>query len=219
VDLFAGPGRARIRGTPEIIDGSPLVALGQLEHPFSSVVLCDADPENAAALRQRTAGNAFVETGDCNEVIDRLVARIPPHGLNLALVDPFKLGALHFETLAKLAAFKRMDLILFFPIWEIRRFGNVHRERYAPILTRAMGTDQWEAVLRRSKDATQLIPLFHKQLETRFGYTPENTYSAPIRGDNRAPLYHLVFASKHSRGDRIWESVTRQGPSGQRRLF
>ena len=223
IDLFAGPGRARVRGTRRLIDGSPLIALRHEESPFSRVVLCDADAENVDAVGRRTAagtpGRTVVEAGDANAVIDRLVAHVLPHGLNLALIDPFSLQALHFDTVAKLASFKRMDLIMFFPVWEIRRFGDVHRERYGALLSQALGTDEWKRILKHPDDVPQLIPLFHQQLETRFGYTPKNTYSAPVRGNNRVALYHLVFASKHSRGDSIWESVTRRGPSGQSRLF
>jgi three-Cys-motif partner protein len=222
IDLFAGPGRARVRQTREVVDGSPLIALQHAEHGFSRVVLCEADAENAAALRGRTAnwaGRVVIEPGDCNEVIDKLASQVPTYGLNLALIDPFSLKALHFATVAKLAAFQRMDLIVFFPVWQIRRFLDVHRKMYGPWLTRALGTDEWQRVLRRFSDAPQLIPLFHRQLQTQFSYTPENTYSAPIRGDNRTALYHLVFASKNPRGDRIWESVTRRGGGGQGRLF
>lgn len=222
VDLFAGPGRARIRGKPDLVDGSPLIAVRHQEAPFTRVVLCDADPENVAALRLRTkepSSRVVVEQGDCNGIIDTLAAEIPEGGLNLALVDPFSLKALRFETVAKLAAFRRMDLIVFFPVWEIRRFAGVHRATYAPLLTRALGTSDWEQVLRHASEVPQLIRVFHRQLETRFGYTPNNTYSAPIMGSNRVALYHLVFASKHSRGDRIWESVTRRSPGGQRRLW
>jgi three-Cys-motif partner protein len=223
IDLFAGPGRARVRGTQQVVDGSPLIALGHAESPFSRVILCDKDAENVDALRRRTAadtrGRAVVEAGDANAVIDKLVTQVPPYGLNLALIDPFSLGALHFDTVAKLASFKRMDLIIFFPVWEIRRFSDVHRKRYGALLSQALGTDEWEQVLKRPGGAPQLIPLFHRQLETRFGYTSKNTYSAPVRGTTGVALYHLVFASKHSRGDTIWESVTRRSPSGQTRLF
>jgi len=223
IDLFAGPGRARVRGTREMLDGSPLIALDHEESPFSHVVLCDIDAENRNALARRTEtrgpGRTIVVPGDANAVIEKVIAQLPAHGLNLALIDPFSLGTLHFDTVAKLASFKRMDLIVFFPVWEIRRFSDVHRTRYAALLSRALGTDEWERVLKRPGDVPQLIPLFHRQLETRFGYTSTNTYSAPVLGHNRAALYHLVFASKHSRGDRIWESVTRRSPSGQGRLF
>jgi three-Cys-motif partner protein len=222
IDLFAGPGRARIRGTRELIDGSPLIARGHGESPFSDLVLCDADGENVDALRRRVVGapgRVVVELGDANGVIAKIAAVIPPRGLNLALIDPFSLQSLHFDTVAALATFKRMDLIVFFPVWEIRRFSEVHRARYGPLLTQALGTQEWERIVRRPSDAPKLIPLFHRQLEARFGYTAKNTYSAPILGHNRVPLYHLVFASKHSRGDKIWESVTRRSPGGQTRLF
>src|SRR6266404_3488674 len=56
IDLFAGPGRARIfssRGP--IIDGSPLVALGHAAAPSTRVILGETDPENVSALRARTA--------------------------------------------------------------------------------------------------------------------------------------------------------------------
>ena len=53
VDLFAGPGRARVRTTGELDDGSPLIALKQ-PLGFTRLVLCELDPENADALRRRT---------------------------------------------------------------------------------------------------------------------------------------------------------------------
>ncbi len=33
------------------------------------------------------------------------------------------------------------------------------------------------------------------------------------------PLYYLVYASKSERGDKIWQSITKNKPSGQRGLF
>lgn len=98
------------------------------------------------------------------------------------------------------------------------RFGGPTKANGA-LLSQALGTDEWERILKRPGDVPRLIPLFHRQLETRFGYTSKNTYSAPVGGNKRVALYHLVFASKHSRGDSIWESVTRRSPSGQSRLF
>jgi hypothetical protein len=32
-------------------------------------------------------------------------------------------------------------------------------------------------------------------------------------------LYHLVFASKHRRGNEFWEKITRRTPGGQLRLM
>jgi hypothetical protein len=69
------------------------------------------------------------------------------------------------------------------------------------------------------RDVTKLIGVFRRQLERRFGYTPGQVRTAPIRNEKNVTLYHLVFASKHSRGDIIWESATRRTPGGQRDLF
>ena len=61
IDLFAGPGRARVRGREEIIDGSPLIAAHHAEARFTHILLCELDAAHAAALRQRLAGDARVQ--------------------------------------------------------------------------------------------------------------------------------------------------------------
>ncbi len=38
----------------------------------------------------------------------------------------------------------------------------------------------------------------------------------PIKNDKNNVLYHLVLASKHDRGDQIWQSITRTDGKGQR---
>ncbi len=40
IDLFSGPGKCQIRGTNEVIDGSPLIA-AKARFPFSQIHLCD----------------------------------------------------------------------------------------------------------------------------------------------------------------------------------
>jgi hypothetical protein len=86
IDLFAGPGRAQVRGHREIIDGSPLIAARHQDAPFTEILLCEMEPTSAAALRQRLTGNSRVQVfeGDCNLEIDRLTAAVPPNRLNLA---------------------------------------------------------------------------------------------------------------------------------------
>ena len=61
IDLFAGPGKARIRESGEIIDGSPLMAMNHAAAPFTDILLCDKDPDNTAALGHRTRDDARVQ--------------------------------------------------------------------------------------------------------------------------------------------------------------
>jgi len=94
--------------------------------------------------------------GDCNVEIDRLAAAIPPHGLNLALIDPFGITPLHFETLAKLARFDRMDILLHFPTGDMTR--NLHQ--YETQITRFLGTDAW-------RKNTRNVQLYYLVLATK----------------------------------------------------
>jgi three-Cys-motif partner protein len=124
IDLFAGPGRARIRTNGAIIDGTPLIALRHDQAPFSRVLLCDVDPENVAALRERTKtfeDRVRIIEGDCNERIDEIMKLIPPGGLNFAFIDPFNLNAIEKPTLLALASVKKMDLLIHFSTMDFKR--------------------------------------------------------------------------------------------------
>ena len=216
IDLFAGPGRAQVRGRKEIIDGSPLIAARHSDAPFTDILLCELDPANVAALTQRLEGDARVHVfeGDCNVEIDRLAAAIPPHGLNLALIDPFGI-TLHFETLAKLACFERMDILLHFPTNGLTR--NLHQ--YEDRVTTFLGTESWKERVTDSKDVLKLLDVLREQL-LPFGYQKAQVRYEPLLKNSRnAPLYHLVLVAKHGLADRIWRSVIRIEGSGQKRLW
>jgi three-Cys-motif partner protein len=74
VDLFAGPGKCRIRQTNEEIDGSALVAL---KFNFAKYFFVECDEECYRALAARVKARAPEKEaepilGDCNEVIERI---------------------------------------------------------------------------------------------------------------------------------------------------
>ncbi len=69
IDLFSGPGRSLIEGTPREIDGSPLIAL-KAKDAFTSYFFNDLDRESADALKERVRrlrASAVVHNIDCNE--------------------------------------------------------------------------------------------------------------------------------------------------------
>src|SRR5205085_553652 len=73
LDLFAGPGRNRIRATNEVIDGSPLIAVKGGPPSFTHLYWIDADKRNASSLAAHCADfpgrNITVLCGDANEVV------------------------------------------------------------------------------------------------------------------------------------------------------
>src|SRR6202790_3508056 len=52
LDLYAGAGYARVKGTMRILKGSPILALG-VTHPFDKYVFCEENPALLKALKAR----------------------------------------------------------------------------------------------------------------------------------------------------------------------
>ncbi|HVP42130.1 MAG TPA: three-Cys-motif partner protein TcmP [Terriglobales bacterium] len=112
IDLYSGAGQVRVKSTPRLLFGSPLLAL-QVRDPFDKYVFCEEDPTLLKALEARSkriapqAATSFIP-GSCDERVKDIVAAIPLPSknqtvLSLCFVDPFHLG-LHFQTLETLAA-------------------------------------------------------------------------------------------------------------------
>jgi three-Cys-motif partner protein len=119
LELYAGAGHSRIRGTSRIILGSPLRAL-KVKQPFDKYVFCEENPESLDALEKRVqaASNAEVSyvAGDCNDHVDDILAEIPPGSrgdtvLTLCFADPFDIS-LKFKTLERLSRNRFMDFVV-----------------------------------------------------------------------------------------------------------
>lgn len=219
IDLFAGPGKKRLRESGKVVDGSPLAALQHEASPFSRVIACDIDPENVAALRKRLlpfGGRAVVIEGDCNLQIGEAMKQVPSYGLNFALIDPFGLKALKFATIKRLASVKRMDLILHFPTGDIKR-NLVQDGKTAHWLDEALGTETWRDRLQNKTDVKTLVDILREQLLS-LGYSGKRVGAQPIKNNEGVTLYHLVYASKHERGDKIWATILKKQPTGQTSL-
>ncbi len=113
IDLFAGAGRARFRGTKTIIPASPLLALG-IENPFDQYIFCEDDAEKLAALRTRvqrvnaSADVAYI-SGDVNARVKKVLDAFPRARkgfsvLGFCFADPYMVRNLRFETIRRLSA-------------------------------------------------------------------------------------------------------------------
>jgi len=211
VDLFAGPGRVRVRNCAQTEMGSSLIALEHDAAPFTRVIMCDLEPDNVRALQARTAGDtrAHVLEGDCNERIGDIVNLVPEFGLNLAFFDPFGAKVFHWETIARLASVKRMDLLIHFPTLTLKRnLFNETAPEFHRVVTAMLGTESWRTRVRKPSETAMLIDVLREQLTT-LGYEAERVRTLQITNDSGGVLYHLLFASKDPRGTRIWESISR----------
>jgi three-Cys-motif partner protein len=86
LDLFAGPGRSRIRGTTKIVNSSPLLILG-LPETFDRYIFCEGKAANAQALEKRChrdfpGRKVTVIPGDANISVNKIIEKMPQPGRN-----------------------------------------------------------------------------------------------------------------------------------------
>ncbi len=242
IDLFAGPGKCCIRETGEIVLGSPLLALSTA-HAFTSCVFADLKVANTEALRIRCAASDRADTvtirqGDSNALVAELAAQfeaedrvfIPDRwqSLNLAFLDPegFELHWSTVETLARL----RTDLIVYYPQAGLQRNfelflardSDTHADHY-------FGGSEWRTVYKQHVAEHGTAGVHRALMDLYRDNLAALGYQEVVRDDEveplmrayktRAPLYRLLFASKHPLGHTFWRSVTQSDAHGQRRLF
>ncbi len=235
IDLFSGPGKNRLSEN-KIILGSPLISLSQ-KSLFDRYYFSDSDENNIEALKRRCAKyphtpkiNYYV--GDANIYVDKVVEDIKQidskfeknkwPSLNLAFLDPAGLE-LHWQTVARLAEL-RTDLIIYYSQMGITR--NAPIEINLPPDTSIdlfFGDTNWRKIYQNnSPDSKRLhrdLLDYYKSKLSAFGYIEDPLDEPLFRNSKEAPMYRLLFVSKHSLGNAFWQDVTKRYASGQERLF
>lgn len=241
IDLFAGPGKCRAEND-EVYLGSPLIAL-KTTHPFTRYFFADMNEENVSALQQRCSVSPRQErvhcfTGDSNLMVDVVAERIVTidrkyvpgqwPSLNLAFLDPAGLD-LHWSTVETLARLNRMDLIVHYPLMGLARY--MPRASDATETTKVdlfFGSREWRPIYQKWQGQRKLhrqLIHYYKERLCSLGYSEvllgdETGYEPLMRNvRKRAPLYQLLFASKHPLGHDFWRKVTQRNVYGQERLL
>lgn len=231
IDPLCGPGMDVNKKSGEEFKGSPLIALGT-QPAFDYLYLGDRSKLNVAALRQRIAvhdsGRVSLECEDCHTRIAAVVGDMTAKMLGLAFVDPEGFEV-RFELLRTLAE-RRIDILFLFPsgigiarnlrafaaqphspmddLWGDRTWRDTPLVR---LLTGASPPATFDEALDRS-----WVAAFCNRVAT-LGYTHHEAVGR-LWTETRAPMYHLLFFSKHPAGLTIWRGVGRIGPDGQRTL-
>lgn len=226
VDLFAGPGRCQVRGTEKEFDGSPLIALTDFD--FAKYYFFESDPACFHALDMRTKARApdkleqlQIFQGDCSDAIED--ASLPSEGLGVAFIDPTGISQIPFETVRKLTAGRKIDLIINFPEgMGIRMNLHQYTQTDTNALSRFMGSDRWKTRYDSSLTSfDQVCSQIAKEYLANLGalgYLAVDSDWIPVRSDKNALLYYLLFASKNPRGNDFWRKIKQIGPYGQREL-
>jgi three-Cys-motif partner protein len=239
IDLFSGPGKCKIRETSRIIQGSPLLAL-TLEHPFSQYYFVDTDERSVNALKERCKhsslkDNIEYQVGDSNQLVSKIVTQIRTldqyskqsgkwPSLNLAFLDPEGFE-LKWKTIIELSSIKKMDLIIYYPQMGLEReMPNDYDDLNKNKIDQYFGSSKWRDIYESYRDGNihnlhrPLINLYKDNLHA-LGYD-EIKEDEPLMKSSlhNAPLYRLLFASKHPLGNQFWKQVITRNVYGQKRL-
>lgn len=220
IDLFCGPGRARVRDTATGIDGSPVVAWRESVAsgaPFSVLHIADKQPQLVDAAQQRlrtTDGPVQVEVGEAIESVQRIAAKLDPRGLHFAFLDPYSLAALPFEVLRHLAAFERMDILIHVSAQDLQRnLGRYIKSKFCPL-------DSFAPNWRKGIDPTRPGQIVRGQVFQHWTALLGSLVSRAVEvvraDDKNQRLYWLALAARHPLAHKIWESMSNIEP--QRRL-
>ena len=234
IELFAGPGKCVCRRTGMVYLGSPLLAL-TTKYPFTDYLFVDCDSDSIAALQQRCRASSVLadvqfEVGDANRVAWKIVERIQGvPSLNLAFLDPDGLE-LQWDTVATLAQIERLDLIIHYSQMGLSRvMPNVFVSETLTDVDLFFGDTEWRTIYEKYQRHEEQF--LHRQLMDHYksklrGLGYEETFrddevgaEPVIRNEKNAPLYRLLFASKHPLGLEFWQKVIGRNVYGQRRLF
>lgn len=221
IDLYCGPGRSLIRETDKIVDGSPLIATEQAiqsNAPFTSVFISDLDKSNVEAALTRLGGRNVAAThwcGTADAMSLKVAAKLSPHALHFAFLDPFNLGDLPFSVIETLAAFKRMDLLIHVSAQDLQRnLGRYLETSDSPLDRVAPG---WRKVVdpRERDDIVRIKLLQHwLGLIRRLDMAPSQGIEL-VSGSKNQRLYWLVFVSRHERADEFWNKIRNINAQGR----
>lgn len=219
VDLQAGPGICVDRATNREFHGSALRAMA-CKNPFTDLFLNDINPEFVTALEKRQQSlfpdaNAIYSVNDCNLACREIRDLLPADALALIFADPWNYE-LTFDGLETLASRPFTDLVVTFHTQAIKR--NAHLTLGS--VDRFLGDNNWRTrYWAAGSDVTTsgtkvLIDTFQANLKNRLGYRYFGN-PVPVKNDQNAVIFYLVFASKNPKGLDFWEKSTSKAASGQ----
>lgn len=214
IDLFAGPGRCLIESNGSEQEGSPLIAL---QYDFNKYVFVEESTELIDALQKRCKDSPKLNSikflsGDCNNIVDQISSEVDSTGLNLIFIDPTGID-IHYDTIEKISKGKRADLLINVQMGiDITRNFKTYKEwgdnsKLGLFIGRNIAWDKIES----PRDAIKL----YKERIKKLGYGTVEFKDITIKNTKNAPMYFLLFASKHPRGLEFWKKITKKEPSGQ----
>ena len=221
IDLFCGPGRARIKETGEWIDGGAIAAwkISQAGGTaFSEIFVADIDDVSRAATAERLKrlGAPVRELpGSAVDAAGAAVLKVNPHGLHFAFIDPFSLGALDFQIIQSLASLKRIDILIHVSKMDHQRNLSINITSVESAFDTFVPGWRDKIDLNHSpREIRRLVVEYWRDQVAALGIWP-STEMKLIKGGRNQHLYWLLLAAKHSLPHKFWKEASDTDPQGQ----
>ena len=224
VDLFAGSGRSRVRGTNKILLASPLLAL-EIPDRFDRYIFCEKDPQKLTALEKRVRrdyANTDVHfiAGDANEETNKIATEVLEYGktkkrfLTFCFADPWNLENLRFSTIEQLAKLY-VDFLILIPTGmdAARNVSHVYTRSDNKTLDEFVGTAGWRNAWRKAESQKEtfdsFLTNFYATRMEQLGYREHAAEQTQLirSTEKNLPLYRLAFFSRHKLGQQFWKEV------------
>ena len=222
IDLFAGPGRARVKPSRHFIHTSPIIALGTSPQ-FDHHVFCDVNPACISTLQTRIlrdypgASVTYVPQ-DSNAAVNEVLSAIPTASraykvLSFCFVDPFSLQNLRFETI-RLLSNRYVDFLILIPAYmDARRNLGVYLRPSNPTIEYFLGLPDWRKRWAGRPQQSMnfgafVADQFGEQMKTlRYHYSGlADTVLVSYPRKNVA-LYRLAFFSRSPLAVKFWHQA------------
>lgn len=205
IDAFASSGKDRIKETSEIIDGSPLIALG-VDPPFTNYIFIELNGwyyfellEHVKKHPRYRIANVQMFWDDSNERIPEILSKIPIRIPIFAFLDPEGIEELLWKTVEELAKRGHVHLLVTFSCMGVAR--SAQRKEAESVLDDFYGVPAWRDIARNRKigrltplEARRAyIKLYMSQLSKYFRYVDNVIFVETKQGK---PLYNLLFATQ-----------------------
>jgi three-Cys-motif partner protein len=213
LDLYCGPGRARIRETNRIIDGSCVVAADEAVKTntrFTEIHIADANESFVFAASTRLESRGVTVKPYVGAAVDTapaIAGSLGKFGLHFAFVDPYDLKSLPFSVIEALAYLNRMDMLIHVSAQDLQR--NLRRyiqgaqsplDEFAPGWRSAIDPMNSDATVRGQVLAHWLGLIRRKNMQPSQGVEA-------VTGSKNQHLYWLVFVARHNLAMQFWEDI------------
>jgi three-Cys-motif partner protein len=230
VDLFSGPGRARIRGSQRTVETAALRVLS-IPDPFDRYIFCELDPQKMAALQSRIATSHPRTDTECLQIdsnadVERVVSAIPAYSkgtkvLTFCFVDPFKASHLDFSTIRRLAKLFVDFLVLIPTGMDPGRNEERYSNQSNAVVARFTGRERWRAE-RMSEPRVPFGDFVAAEFARNMadlGYLSMSLADMhEMRNSKNRGMYRLAMFSRNRLGIDFWEAC-RESTSPQTSLF